>query len=117
MDHGGLVQSLPEGVCLCHVMFAGRYNVKMLLSHEFFAEGVKIEALKGVDGEGSSVLTLRMEVPTKETSRKNNQESIEFVYDVAKDTPEGVVGKMVSHFNALAVVICTMRATVGFDLA
>ena len=67
----------------------------MLLNHEFFAEGVKIEVLKGAENEDSSILTLRMELP-KETSKKNNQESIEFIYAVDKDSPEVVVARMVS---------------------
>ena len=75
-----------------------RYTVKMLLNHEFFAEGVKIEALshQGDETEDSPLLHLRMEVPTKEVSRKNNQESIEFTYDLDKDQPEVVISKMVS---------------------
>lgn len=73
----------------------------MLLNHEFFAEGVKIEALsqQGDETEDSPLLHLRMEVPTKEVSRKNNQESIEFTYDLDKDQPEVVVGKMVSMWG------------------
>ncbi len=80
---------------MCLYMCASSYNVKMLLSHEFFAEGVKIEPLKG-QGNDTPVLDLKMEVPTKETSKKNNQESIEFSFDLEKDTPEGVVSAMVS---------------------
>ena len=74
--------------------------MKMLLNHEFFAEGVKVEFFpqQGGESEDSPILHLRMEVPTKETSKKNNQESIEFSYDIDKDQPEVVVGKMVSHF-------------------
>ncbi len=70
----------------------------MLLNHEFFAEGVKIETISKQDGEVEDypILHLRMEVPTKEISKKNNQESIEFSYDIHKDQPEVVVGKMVS---------------------
>lgn len=72
-----------------------RYTVKMLLNHEFFVEGVKIELLPQPGGETSPLLHLRMEVPIKETSKKNNQESIEFTYNIDKDVPEVVVAKMV----------------------
>ena len=77
--------------------------MKMLLNHEFFAEGVKIEALPKHPGEAedSPILNLRIIVPTKETSKKNNQESIEFSYDISKDTPEVVVGKMVRELSFL----------------
>jgi hypothetical protein len=68
----------------------------MLLSHEFFVEGVKIELLSQQGGETTSLIHLKMEVPTtKETQKKNNQESIEFTYDIDKDVPEVVVAKMV----------------------
>ena len=84
-------------------MFACRYTVKKLLNHEFFAEGVKIESIpsEGSDEneEDSPILHLRIFVPTKETSKKNNQESIEFSYDLDKDQPEVVVRKMVSSIK------------------
>ena len=82
----------------------------MLLSHEFFAEGVKIEALScpGEKNEDSSILNLRMEVPTKETSKKNNQESIEFIYDIDKDQPDVVVGKMVRFACSVSQMNCVM---------
>ncbi len=75
-----------------------RYTVKMLLNHEFFAEGVKIEALpqQGEESDDSTLLHLRLEVPIKESSKKNNQESIEFMFDISKDQPEVVVDMMVS---------------------
>lgn len=83
---------LDDAVCFY------RYTVKMLLNHEFFAEGFKIETLPQQVGESedSPILHLRILVPTKETSKKNNQESIEFSYDIDKDQPEVVVAKMVS---------------------
>ena len=80
-----------------------RYTVKMLLNHEFFVEGVKIEALPQQGGETSSLLHLRMEVPTKETSKKNNQESVEFTYDIDKDVPEVVVARMVRMGGSLSL--------------
>ena len=69
----------------------------MLLNHEFFAEGIKIEAMPQQGGETDDlpILHLRMVVPTKETSKKNNQESIEFTYDVDKDAPDVVIARMV----------------------
>ena len=73
----------------------------MLLNHEFFAEGVKIEALpqQGEESDDSTILHLRLEVPIKESSKKNNQESIEFIFDISKDQPEVVVDMMVRlHF-------------------
>lgn len=76
-----------------------RYSVKDLLDHEFFAENVKFELLDEDDKEGSAenhILTMRMEVPTKETPKTNKgQESIEFVYDLHKDDPAEVVKEMV----------------------
>lgn len=76
----------------------------MLLNHEFFAEGVKIESLpqQGEESEHSNILHLRLEVPIKEPSKhKNNQESIEFMFDIAKDQPEVVVDMMVSLANLI----------------
>ena len=79
-----------------------RYSVKDLLDHEFFAENVKFELLESGENEGSTeqhILTMRMEVPTKETPKTNKggqmQESIEFVYDLHKDDPAEIVNEMV----------------------
>ena len=95
-----------------------RYTVKMLLNHEFFAEGVKIEALshQGDETEDSPLLHLRMEVPTKEVSRKNNQESIEFTYDLDKDQPEVVISKMVSLVRSCLEKMVAIFAPIFFSL-
>ena len=83
--------------CLCLIC---RYSVKNLLDHEFFAEIVKFELLDEDEKEGSienHILTMRMEVPTKETPKTNKvQESIEFVYDLQKDDPAEIVKEMVN---------------------
>lgn len=92
-----------------------RYSVKDLLDHEFFAENVKFELLEEEESEGSAenhILTMRMEVPTKETPKTNKgQESIEFVYDLQKDDPAEVVKEMVrlkvvSHLKYALSDVC-----------
>ena len=55
-----------------------------------------LEAEESESGAENHILTMRMEVPTKETPKTNKgQESIEFVYDLHKDDPAEVVKEMV----------------------
>ena len=72
--------------------------MKDLLSHEFFAEGVKVEVMTQVEGEseGESTVVMRVEVPRKVESKQNGQETVEFTYNLVTDKPEDVVGEMVS---------------------
>ena len=73
-----------------------------LLDHEFFAENIKIEVVpvpepaETQSSTPTSLLTMRMDVPKQDTSKKNGQESIEFPYDLREDVPEDVVREMVS---------------------
>ena len=66
--------------------------MKDLLDHIFFMEGeVKVEHV-GVAQEG--ILSMRMEVPTRETKSKGH-EAVEFTYSLHEDIPETVVEEMV----------------------
>lgn len=86
-----------------------RYSVKHLLDHEFFAENVKFELLdaeKNEAGSENTILTMRMELPTKETPKSNKgQESIEFIYDLHKDDPAEVVKEMVRSTQSYSLTL------------
>ena len=84
---------------LTHTRTHFRFTVSDLLNHEYFSENLKIEMVPGSEPADTQpaepLLTMRMDVPNQESSKKNGQESIEFPYDLTKDVPEDVVGEMV----------------------
>ena len=73
-----------------------RYTVEKLLNHEFFAEGdVKVEVMTEPTPAAGSMM-VRLVVPrTSKENQKNEQESIEFAYNLQTDIPEDVVNDMV----------------------
>lgn len=94
-----------------------------LLNHEFFVDNIKIEQIPAPEpsekqsATPTPVLTMRMDVPKQDTTKKNGQQSvIEFTYHMEEDVPEDVVSEMVSSSFCSSSILSLVQYLIALKL-